>query len=354
MHVVTTRRLAAALAASLVLVAGIAASAGHPSTASAAQSARPTALSARTHLTVQGRTTMAGYSRDQFGSAWEDVDQNGCDTRDDILRRDLRRVVSRAGTNGCVVVSGVLADPYTATSITYVRGRSRVDIDHVVSLGDAWRTGAARWAASKRLALANDPLNLLAVSASANRQKGDDDAAAWLPANKAYRCVYVARQLAVKLKYALWATSAERGAMQRVLTNCPTLRLPAAGSRPVNLDHHARSGPATRVAADQHPDARHDDQHHADERPHSAASHHDADTSGVLRHARVYPELRQWPRNHRSVQRRPVESVGRHPGGVLRPRRREAVALSLPAEHRSRRGARQRAASEVDPHHNAS
>jgi hypothetical protein len=235
LHVVATHRLAAALAASLVLAAGIAASAGHPSTASAAQSARPTALSARTHLAVHGRATMAGYSRDQFGSAWEDVDQNGCDTRDDILRRDLRRVVSRAGTNGCVVVSGVLADPYTATSITYVRGRSRVDIDHVVSLGDAWRTGAARWAASKRLALGNDPLNLLAVSASANRQKGDDDAAAWLPANKAYRCVYVARQLAVKLKYALWATSAERGAMQRVLINCPTLRLPAAGSRPVNL-----------------------------------------------------------------------------------------------------------------------
>ena len=228
-------RPAAALAASLVLVAGIAASASHPSTASAAQSARPTALSARTHLTVQGRTTMAGYSRDQFGSAWEDVDQNGCDTRDDVLRRDLRRVVFRAGTNGCVVVSGVLADPYTATSITYVRGRSRVDIDHVVALGDAWRTGAARWAASKRLALANDPLNLLAVSASANRQKGDADAAAWLPANKAYRCAYVARQLAVKLKYALWATRSERGAMRRVLTNCPTLRLTAAGSRSLNL-----------------------------------------------------------------------------------------------------------------------
>jgi hypothetical protein len=235
LHVFTTRRLAASLVASLVLVAGIAASASHPSTASAAQSARPTALSARTHLAVQGQTTMAGYSRDQFGSAWEDVDQNGCDTRDDILRRDLRRVVYRAGTNGCVVVSGVLADPYTGTTITYVRGRSRVDIDHVVALGDAWRTGAARWAVSKRLALANDPLNLLAVSASANRQKSDADAAAWLPANKTYRCAYVARQLAVKLKYALWATSSERGAMQRVLTNCPTLRLPAGGSRPVNF-----------------------------------------------------------------------------------------------------------------------
>ena len=187
---------------------------------------------------------MTGYSREQFGSAWEDVDHNGCDTRDDILRRDLRRVVYRAGTNGCVVVSGVLADPYTATSITYVRGHSRVDIDHVVALGDAWQKGAARWAASKRLALANDPLNLLAVDSSANRQKGDADAATWLPANKAYRCAYVARQLAVKLKYALWATSAERGAMQRVLSICPTMRLPAAGSRPVNLDTTRDPAPA--------------------------------------------------------------------------------------------------------------
>ena len=229
------RRLAAALAASLVLVAGIAASASHLSTATAAATTQPTALSARTHLIVKAPVAMAGYSRDQFGSAWEDVDANGCDTRDDILRRDLRRVIYRADTSGCVVVSGVLADRYTATSITYVRGHSRVDIDHVVALGDAWRTGAARWAATKRLALANDPLNLLAVSASANRQKGDADAAAWLPANKAYRCAYVARQVAVKLKYALWATSTERGAMRRVLTNCPTLRLPAAGSQPVNV-----------------------------------------------------------------------------------------------------------------------
>ena len=205
MHVVTTRRLAAVLAASLVLVAGIAASASHLSTATAAATTQPTALSARTHLIVKAPAAMAGYSRDQFGSAWEDVDADGCDTRDDILRRDLRRVIYRADTSGCVVVSGILADRYTATSITYVRGHSRVDIDHVVALGDAWRTGAARWAATKRLALANDPLNLLAVSASANRQKGDADAAAWLPANKAYRCAYVARQVAVKLKYALWA-----------------------------------------------------------------------------------------------------------------------------------------------------
>jgi hypothetical protein len=249
LYVVTRRRVAAALAASLVVVAGIAASAGDPSTANAAATARPTALSARTLLIVKGRASMAGYSRDRFGSAWEDADDNGCDTRDDILHRDLRRVVERAGTNGCVVVSGVLADPYTATSISYVRGHSRVDIDHVVALGDAWRTGAARWAASKRLALANDPLNLLAVSASANRQKGDDDAATWLPANKTYRCAYVARQLAVKLKYALWATSAERGAMQRVLTRCPTLRLPAAGSRPVNVTTTSDPGPLPATTA---------------------------------------------------------------------------------------------------------
>ena len=123
--------------------------------------------------------------------------------------------------------SGRLDDPYTATTITFVRGgASEVDIDHVVALGDAWQKGAQRWPQRERVAFANDPLNLLAVDASANRQKGDGDAATWLPANKAFRCAYVARQVAVKLKYALAVTAAERDAMRRVLGRCPTMRVP--------------------------------------------------------------------------------------------------------------------------------
>ena len=95
--------------------------------------------------------------------------------------------------------------------------------------------GAARWATDERVAFANDPLNLLAVSSSANRQKGDADAASWLPHTKAFRCSYVARQVAVKLKYRLAATAAERAAMRRVLDGCPKLPLPGNGASTVSF-----------------------------------------------------------------------------------------------------------------------
>jgi len=136
--------------------------------------------------------------------------------------------------NACKVMAGTLApDPYTGTSIRFVYGgASEVDIDHVVALSDAWQKGAATWPAGKRLALANDPLNLLAVDAGTNRSKSDGDTATWLPPYKAFRCTYVARQVAVKGKYGLWVTSAERDAMNRVLATCPTMGLPAQGSAP--------------------------------------------------------------------------------------------------------------------------
>jgi hypothetical protein len=145
-----------------------------------------TALAAVARLTVKGRAPKTGYTRAQFGQSWYDTDRNGCDTRNDILRRDLG---SRQMKNACKVLAGTLApDPYTGTSIRFVYGgASEVDIDHVVALSDAWQKGAARWVAGKRLALANDPLNLLAVDSSTNRSKGDGDAATWLPPNKSYR-----------------------------------------------------------------------------------------------------------------------------------------------------------------------
>jgi len=188
-----------------------------------------TALAAVARLTVKGRAPKTGYSRDQFGQTWFDTDRNGCDTRNDILRRDLS---SRQMKNACKVLAGSLTpDPYTGTLIRFIYGgASEVDIDHVVALSDAWQKGAARWAAGKRLALANDPLNLLAVDSSANRAKGDGDTATWLPPNKAYRCRYVARQVAVKGKYGLWVTAPERDAMTRVLTTCPSMPLPGPGS----------------------------------------------------------------------------------------------------------------------------
>jgi hypothetical protein len=172
-------------------------------------------------LRVAGRGPKTGYSREAFGSPWLDVDRNGCDTRNDILTRDLRERVYRSARS-CAVATGILDDPYTARTITFVRGGpSEVDIDHVVALGNAWVTGAARFTERQRVLFANDPLNLLAVDAGANRQKGDADAATWLPSNRSFRCAYVARQIAVKDAYGLAVTPPERDAMIRVLDRCP-------------------------------------------------------------------------------------------------------------------------------------
>jgi len=178
---------------------------------------------------------MTRYTRAEFGPAWTDVNRNGCDTRNDILRRDLAPVTVRAGTNGCLVVAGTLTDPYTGASIMFTRGvgtSTAVQIDHLVALGDAWQKGAQAWTTQKRTAFANDPLNLLAVKGSVNESKGDGDTATWLPPHKAIRCSYVARQVSVKAKYALWATAAERTAMQRVLAGCPTQRVISAAQAP--------------------------------------------------------------------------------------------------------------------------
>jgi len=173
-------------------------------------------------LAVKGRAPKTGYDRDQFGSAWTDTDRNGCDTRNDVLARDLTAETFRAGTHRCVVLTGRLADPYTGKPITFAKARaSAIQIDHVVALSDAWQTGAFGWPAQRRLAFANDPLNLLAVDGPTNQAKGDGDAATWLPPAKAYRCRYVARQVAVKAKYRLWVTPAERDALTRVLASCP-------------------------------------------------------------------------------------------------------------------------------------
>ncbi|MFC9929694.1 HNH endonuclease family protein [Streptomyces sp. NPDC127190] len=187
------------------------------------------ALAAADALPVKARAAKTGYSRARFGTAWADTDANSCDTRDDILKRDLKNVRFSGGT--CKVTYGLLdSDPYSGKDITYRRGRSQVDIDHVVALSDAWQTGARYWDPGKRIALANDPLNLIAVDASANRGKGDGDAADWLPPNPAYRCTYVAAQVAVKKKYGLWVTAQEKAAMKKVLAACPDQKLPTGGN----------------------------------------------------------------------------------------------------------------------------
>lgn len=167
-------------------------------------------------IPVKGRAPKTGYGRDQFGPAWTDhaagVDAagNGCGTRDDILRRDLTNADIAAGTGGCVPTPGRLNDPYSGAVIPWQRGpgtSSVVQIDHVVPLSDAWQKGAQHWVPEKRLQFANDPLNLLAVYGRENAAKGDGDAATWLPPVRGYRCLYVARQVAVKDRYGLWVTA---------------------------------------------------------------------------------------------------------------------------------------------------
>ena len=190
---------------------------------------RTTALAALAAVQVKGRAPRTGYDRDNFGSGWVDTDRNGCDTRNDILARDLTGETFKPGTRNCVVLTGTLADPYSARTITFQRGQGTSDdvqIDHVVALSDAWQKGAQELDGAQRTAFANDPLNLLAVDGPLNMQKGDGDAATWLPPNRSYRCAYVARQVAVKVSYGLWMTQAEKNAIATVLSSCPNEPLP--------------------------------------------------------------------------------------------------------------------------------
>lgn len=177
-------------------------------------------------LAIKGRAPKTGYSRDQFGDGWAEV--AGCSMRNIILRRDLEETAVNA--DGCAIESGTLQDIYTNKTIAFLRGENSaaVQIDHIVALSDAWQKGAQQISRQQRESLANDPLNLIAVDGPTNQAKGDGDAATWLPPNKSYRCRYVARQIAVKVKYMLWATPAEHEAMGKVLDTCPGQMLPTA------------------------------------------------------------------------------------------------------------------------------
>ena len=221
-------------------------------------------------LPVKGRAPKTGYSRAQFGDAWSDIDHNGCDTRNDILNRDLT-AKQHKNSRGCVVISGILNDPYTGKIINFIRGTDtseQVQIDHVVALSDAWQSGAQEISAQERLQLANDPENLLAVDGPANHQKSDSDAATWLPANASFRCPYVARQIRVKAKYHLWVKPAEKEAMINVLTPCtgaaakpapdtPAPVVPADAPAPVpQVDAPPAQNPAPALAFQTCADAR--------------------------------------------------------------------------------------------------
>lgn len=178
-------------------------------------------------LRVRERFAAVPYDRDFFGQRWSDagsvdLSRNGCDTRNDILGRDLSDIVFKPGTRDCVVLQGWFHDPYDGQRIEFVRGRGTsalVPIDHVVALADAWTTGASEWDSAKLLNFANDPTNLRATTLQNNMAKGAWDPATWLP-SRGFRCDYVRARLDIKRVYELAITPKERAASARVLDNC--------------------------------------------------------------------------------------------------------------------------------------
>ena len=209
---------------------------GPPETASAVGQADvpegtldPAAASAAlVSLPIEEKTSLDGYERScgegdgcVFGPAWADVDRNGCDQRNDVLHRDLAQIEVREGTQGCVVVAGVLDDPYTGATVTFVKAdAAEVPIDHVVPLAAAWVQGAAEWTTDERTAFANDLGNLMATTREQNSSKGDSTADEWLPPDPAYGCSYATVVITVKDRYALSVTPAEADTLEDLLATC--------------------------------------------------------------------------------------------------------------------------------------
>jgi Protein of unknown function (DUF1524) len=187
---------------------------------SPAQAAPPTPIAASTartylsELTVKAEGSLTGYSRDKFPH-W--ITQYGtCDTREVVLKRDGTNVVQ---DSNCTATSGSWYSPYDGATW---HAASDVDIDHVVPLAEAWRSGASNWTTAQRQAFANDLTHaqLVAVTDNVNQSKGDQDPAEWLPPLTGYRCMYARMYVWVKHAYNLSVDSAEKSALSSVLNNC--------------------------------------------------------------------------------------------------------------------------------------
>jgi Protein of unknown function (DUF1524) len=176
------------------------------------------------------RTHRYDYHRSAYGDAWDDDNDapgghNACDTRDDILNRDLvdKTYVS---IKRCpdAVATGTLHDPYTNITIAFQRGAKvgeSVQIDHIVPLAYAWDMGAYGWPDAERLRFANDPANLLAVQGQANQDKGDSPPALWMPPNRAFACQYAMQFIAVLRGYQLPVDQASSGVLRQAAATCP-------------------------------------------------------------------------------------------------------------------------------------
>src|SRR5271156_2186294 len=179
---------------------------------------------------LPARARRYDYRRSAFGDAWDDNNDapgghNGCDTRDDILNRDLVDK-TYVWTKHCpdAVETGTLHDPYTSATINFHRGAKvgeAVQIDHLVPLALAWDMGAYDWPIAQRVRFANDPANLLAVSGKANEDKADSQPALWTPPNKAFWCQYAMQYVAVSRGYALPVDQASADALRQATATCP-------------------------------------------------------------------------------------------------------------------------------------
>lgn len=179
---------------------------------------------------VATRVRDADYRRGAFGDAWEDDNdapggRNGCDTRNDILNRDLEDKIYVA-TRRCpqAVAGGTLRDPYTNATIAFVRGNrvgASVQIDHLVPLAFAWDMGARDWTEPMRIRFANDPANLLAVAGGANQDKGDQPPGDWMPPNAAFWCQYAVAFIAVVRGYGLPVDEASAHRLRDASSDCP-------------------------------------------------------------------------------------------------------------------------------------
>lgn len=170
---------------------------------------------------------VAPYVRAAFGDSWADTDGNGCNQRDDVLLRDAvpgTVTVAQQGACDHDVLAGRWVDPYTGAPLVFddlkdPRQAEAIQIDHVVPLAEAWRSGAARWSESRRRAFANDLTELLAVDGPTNASKGDGDPAAWRP-RKSYQCTYAIRWITVKDRWHLTVDPSERRALAQMLDFC--------------------------------------------------------------------------------------------------------------------------------------
>lgn len=217
----------------------------HPDTPAPADAVPASRLLA--DIKVAPSLSMSGYSRDRF-THWTDADGNGCDTRDDVLAAESQLTPAPSCER---IESGNWYSPYDDVTVT---ASTDMDVDHLVALAEAWRSGAANWNDAGRERYANDldyPISLLAVTAATNRSKGDQDPAAWMPPNASYDCVYLAHWVAVKWRWNLTMDPAEHAAVKRGMDRCSAKSLlvadPGASMKLKTTGVGSVTGPAVKV-----------------------------------------------------------------------------------------------------------